>query len=113
MLLKISTGNRFYRELREVKYSETEVIHLLETKGLILEDQVKANILNFIRTIHLNKQPFIHSAFDTEYFGQLPMTFKKESGQVIGLVTATINDCVHQYVFNDQGYEALSDLLQD
>lgn len=95
-----------------MKYSEVEVKKLLKTKDLSIEDQVKVNILNFIRTIHLNELDFIESSFGAEFFGELPMTFQKNPGQVMGLITATVNGEVHKYVFNDQGYEALEDLLE-
>ena len=95
-----------------MKYSEIEVKKLLKVGNLSLEDQVKVNILNFIRTIYLNEQDFIDSAYGTEFFGDLPMTFKKRSGQVMGLITATVNGDVQKYIFNDQGYEELEDLLE-
>ena len=95
-----------------MKYSEIEVKKLLKVGNLSLEDQVKVNILNFIRTIYLNEQDFIDSAYGTEFFGDLPMTFKKRSGQVMGLITATVNGDVRKYIFNDQGYEGLEDLLE-
>lgn len=85
---------------------------LLKVGNLSLEDQVKVNILNFIRTIYLNEQDFIDSAYGTEFFGDLPMTFKKRSGQVMGLITATVNGDVRKYIFNDQGYEELENLLE-
>jgi hypothetical protein len=40
------------------------------------------------------------------------MTFKKEPGQVMGLITATINGEVQKYVFNDKGYEPLEDQIK-
>ena len=85
---------------------------MLKTGDLNLEDQIKFNILNFIRTIHLNDLDFIESSFGSEFFGELPMTFKKNTGQVMGLITATINGEVQKYVFNDKGYEPLEDLLK-
>lgn len=95
-----------------MKYSEVEVKRLLKSKNLSLEDQVKVNILNFIRTIHLNEQDFIESSYGSKFFGELPMTFQKKSGQVIGIITATVNGEVRKYVFNDKGYEELGDLLK-
>ena len=77
-----------------------------------LEEQIKFNILNFIRTIYLNELDFIGSSFGSEFFGELPMTFKKNTGQVMGLITATINGEVQKYVFNDKGYEPLENLLK-
>ena len=94
-----------------LKYSEIEVKKMLKAGDLSLEEQIKFNILNFIRTIHLNRQNFIESSFGSEFFGELPMTFKKNPGQVMGLITATINGEVRKYVFNDKGYEALEELL--
>ena len=94
-----------------MKYSEIAVKKMLKAGDLSLEEQIKFNILNFIRTIHLNELDFIESSFGSEFFGELPMTFKKNPGQVFGLITATINGEVRKYVFNDKGYEPLEDLL--
>ena len=94
-----------------MKYSEIEVKRMLKAGDLSLEDQIKFNILNFIRTIHLNEQDFIKSSYGTEFYGELPMTFRKNPGQVMGLITATINGEVRKYVFNDKGYEPLEDLM--
>jgi len=94
-----------------MKYLETEVLKMCEVVDLCLEDQIQVNILNFIRTIHLNKLNFIDASFNSQYDGQLPMTFKKDSGQVMGLVTAKIDEKAYKYIFNDQGYETLDDLL--
>lgn len=98
-------------EVVQVKYSETRVLKMCEGVDLRLEEQIELNILNFIRTIYLNKLNFIDASFNSQYDGQLPMTFKKDSGQVMGLVTAKIDEKVHKYIFNDQGYELLDDLL--
>jgi len=94
-----------------MKYSEIEVKRMLKARDLNLEEQIVFNILNFIRTIHLNRQNFIESSFGSEFYGELPMTFRKNSGQVMGLITATIDGEVQKYVFNDKGYEPLEDLL--
>lgn len=40
------------------------------------------------------------------------MTFRKNIGQIMGLITATINGEVRKYVFNEKGYEQLEDLLK-
>ena len=42
-----------------MKYSEIEVKKMLKAGDLSLEEQIKFNILNFIRTIHLNELDFI------------------------------------------------------
>lgn len=72
---------------------------------------MKANILNFIRTIHLNEQNFIESSFGSKFFGETPMTIQKHAGQVVGLITATVDGKLRKYIFNDQGYEELEDVL--
>jgi hypothetical protein len=95
-----------------LKYSELAVKKMLKAGDLSLEEQIKFNILNFIRTIHLNELDFIESSFGSEFFGELPMTFKKNPGQVMGLITATIDGEVRKYVFNDKGYEELDDILE-
>lgn len=94
-----------------MRYSEIEIMKLLKSGELSLEDEIKFNILNFIRTIYLNEQDFIESSFGSAFFGELPMTFKKREGQVMGMITATVNGKVQKYVFNKQGYELLEDLL--
>lgn len=83
----------------------------MKAEELSCEDQIKVNILNFIRTIHLNNQDFIESSFGSKFFGKLQMTFQKNEGQVMGLITTTVNGEVRKYVFNDQGYEPLEELL--
>ena len=95
-----------------LKYSDIEVKKMLKAGDLSLEEQIKFNILNLIRTINLNELDFIESSFGSEFFGELPMTFRKKPGQVFGLITATINGEVRKYVFNDKGYEPLEDLLK-
>ncbi|WP_407267954.1 hypothetical protein [Radiobacillus sp. PE A8.2] len=94
-----------------MKYFEAAVMKMLTAGELSLEDQIKFNILNFIRTIHLNNQNFIESQFESEFFEELPMTFQKNEGQVMGLITATIDGEVRKYVFNDLGNEPLEYLL--
>jgi len=95
-----------------LKYSELAVKKMLKADDLSLEEQIKFNILNFIRIIHINNQDFIEASFGSEFFGELPMTFKKNPGQVMGLITATIDGEVRKYVFNDKGYEELDDILE-
>ena len=94
-----------------MRYSELEVKRLLKMSELSLEDKVKVNILNFIRTIYLNQQDFIASSFDSQFFGDLPMTFRKKEGQVMGVVIATVNGQKQMYLFTEDGYERLEDVL--
>ncbi len=95
-----------------MQYSELELKNMLKDGSLSIEEQVKFNILNFIRTIHLNEQDFIQESYYTEFYGELPMKFSKRAGQVMGLVTVKVGDEEREYVFNDCGYELLDDLLQ-
>ena len=107
-----NTFTKNFERMSKLKYSEIEIKKLLKTKDLSIDDKIKANILNFIRTIHLNGDNFIESIYGSEFFGELPMTFKKKPGQVMGLITATISGEVRKYVFNDKGYEQLDDILE-
>ena len=76
------------------------------------EEEINFNILNFISTIHLNGDDFIETDYDSKFFGDLPMTFSKKSGQVVGIITAEVTGKKIKYVFNDQGYENLDELLR-
>ncbi|GAE95288.1 hypothetical protein JCM21714_4508 [Gracilibacillus boraciitolerans JCM 21714] len=82
-----------------MKYSELELKKLSKLKHLEREKQIINNILNFIRMIHLNGDDFIASSYDSEFFGELPMTFRKKSGQLMGLITANVDGEVKKYVF--------------
>ncbi len=95
-----------------MEYSELELKRMSKVGELSIEDQIKFNILNFIRTIHLNKQDFVQESFGTEFYGELPMTFRKKAEQVMGLITVKTGDDERTYVFNDRGYELLDDLLR-
>ncbi len=95
-----------------MKYSELELKRMSKDGDLSIEDKIKFNIFNFIRTIHLNKQDFIQEFYGSEFYGELPMTFRKKPGQVMGLITVKTGDDERTYVFNDRGYELLDDLLE-
>ncbi len=81
-------------------------------KNMTPEEEISFNILNFISTIHLNGDDFIESVYDSKFFGDLPMSFSKKSGQVVGIITAEVKGKIRRYVFNDQGYENLDELLR-
>lgn len=40
---------------------------MIKAGYLSIEDQVKFNIFNFIRTVHLNKLDFIQESYGTEF----------------------------------------------
>jgi hypothetical protein len=58
-----------------MKYSELKLKRMNKAVMNSTEDKIKYNILNFIHTIHLNELNFIQESFDTEFFGELVMTF--------------------------------------
>ncbi len=95
-----------------MKYVELELRKMSKAGDLSIEDQIKFNILNFIRTIHLNKQDFIQESYCTDFYGELPMAFRKKAGQVVGLITVKAEGDEQTYVFNDRGYELLDELLE-
>ena len=97
-----------------MKYSTPEINKLWKIEDKNTEEIIKLNILNFIRTIHSNKHDFIDESYDAEFFGDLGMSFKKKSGQVMGLITVNIKseDRKLIYIFNEKGYELLDDLLE-
>ena len=81
-------------------------------KNMTPEEEISFNILNFISAIHLNGDDFIESGYDSKYFGDLPMTFFKKPGQVVGIITAEVKGKIKRYLYNDQGYENLDELLR-
>ena len=95
-----------------MKFSMLELNKLRKTVDKNIEDQINFNILNFIHTIHLNADDFIEMFYNSKFFGDLEMTFKKKPGQVMGLITVTYDGGIRKYVFNDEGYELLEDLLK-
>ena len=96
-----------------MRYSVSEFKKMLDTELKTTDDMIKFDILNFIRVIHLNKQNFIESSFNTNYYGDRRMTFLKKEGQVIGIIHVHIVSKGREmtYIFNDKGYELLEDLL--
>ncbi len=97
-----------------MRYSTTVINKLWKIEDKSLEETIQLDILNFIRTIHSNGHDFIDEFYDAEYFGDIGMTFKKKSGQVMGIITVNIKseDKKLTYIFNDKGYELLDDLLE-
>jgi hypothetical protein len=86
-----------------MKFSMSELNKLRKTADKNIEDQINFNILNFIHTIHLNADDFIEMSYNSKFFGDLEMIFKKKSGQVMGLIIATFDGEIRKYVFNDKG----------
>jgi hypothetical protein len=75
-----------------MRFSEIEFKHLRNSSYAdeSIENEIEFNLLNFIRCIHLNKQDFYSESFETQYFGDLEMIFKKHSGSLIGYCRAII-----------------------
>ena len=97
-----------------MKYSTSEINKLWKIEDKTLDETIRLDILNFIRTIHSNKHDFIDESYDSEFFGDIGMRFKKKSGQVMGLISVNIKseDRKLIYIFNEKGYELLDDLLE-
>ncbi len=99
-----------------MKYNEFEFKKLMR-KGindLSVDEQISLKILNFIRTLHL-KQDFYSALFNTQYFGDIEMMFKKKANCLIGHCRVYIKDSdrVIDYLFTENGYEGLSGLMED
>lgn len=111
-------NNRIKDALGDVamKYNELELKKMMK-KGfdnLSLDELISIDILNFIRTIHLNKQDFYSARFDTQYFGDREMTFQKEENCLIGHCRVSLKDKarVIDFLFTENGYEMLSELCK-
>ncbi len=96
-----------------MNYSKLELKRISKLENKDIEDHIKFNIINFIHTIHLNKQDFVGSTFNSEFFGDLGMTFQKNPGQIMGLIRVKVNGEGKErlYIFTKDGYELLDDLL--
>lgn len=100
-----------------MKFNEIELKKLTK-KGidaLSVDEKISINILSFIRTIHLNKQDFYSAVFDTQYFGDIEMSFRKDPNCLIGhcrVVDKSENTTI-DYLFTENGFELLSDVVND
>ena len=93
-----------------MKYSELELKRMIKAKYFSIEDKIRFNILNIIPTIHLINRTVFKNPL-VRIYGELPMTFRKKVGHVMGFITAKPGDDERPYVFNDRGYELLDVLL--
>ncbi len=98
-----------------MRYSELELKRLFN-KGhgsLTREEEIAANILNFIHAIHLNGQNFYSEAFDSQYYGELEMDFQKPRNCLIGHchVETENEEQVQDYLFTENGFELLQDVM--
>jgi hypothetical protein len=84
------------------------------TQNINTEEEIGLNILNFIRCVYLNNQDFFRESFDSKYFGDLEMTFKKDSESLIGHCRAFIKNeyKIIDYLFTENGYELLNEFVK-
>ena len=98
-----------------MRYSELELKRLFNKghENLTIEEEIAANILNFISCIHLNKQDFYNESFDSQYYGELEMSFTKKSKCLIGSCRVYIKkqDKIIFYLFTENGFEELKDVV--
>jgi|GEM_PF-770704 len=103
-----------------MKFNELELKKIIKNysknqiKKLSIEEEININILNFIHTIHLNKQDFYASEFGSKYFGDLEMSFNKKADCLIGHCRVQIkqDSRIIDYLFTENGYELLSDIMK-
>ncbi len=98
-----------------MRYSEIELKRLLNKghENLTTEEEIAANILNFISCIHLNKQDFYSESFSSQYYGELEMDFQKKANCLIGSCRVHIKkqDKILFYLFTENGFEELRDVV--
>ena len=98
-------------------YDELELTRMVkrDLKDIDVQDEIKFNILNFIHCIHLNKQDFYRNSFKSQFFGELEMTFKEISNSLIGNCRVFIKaeNKEINYLYTENGYELLDDVLED
>jgi len=100
-----------------MRFSEVELRKRVK-KGLhnlTPKEEIDFNILNFIHCIHLNKQDFYSERFDSKFYGEIEMTFKKSHGSLIGHCRVKIakENRVTDYLFTENGYELLRDVVRE
>jgi len=97
-------------------FSELELKRMVDKgfENISVEDEIKFNILNFIHCIHLNKQDFYSSCFDSHMFGDVEMIFKKEANSLIGHCRVNIKkeNKVIDYLFTENDFELLQDVVR-
>jgi hypothetical protein len=92
-------------------YTELELKRLLKKgyKNMTVEEEITFNILNFIHCIHLNGQDFYRAVFDSIFFGDLEMIFKKDPNCLVGYSRAIDKkgNKTYEYLFTENGFEML------
>jgi hypothetical protein len=100
-----------------MRFSEIESKKMVDKgfKNVSLEEEIAFNILNFIHCIHLNQQDFYSESYNSQYFGDLEMTFKKSGCCLIGHCQAIVKkeNRVIDYLFTENGFELLQDVVKN
>lgn len=108
---------RLLQRMIKMLFDEAELKKMIANgfENITVENEIKFNILNFIQCIHLNKQNFYESSFDSKLFGDLEMTFKKDENCLIGYCRAVIKkeNTIVEYLFTDVGYEEMTQVIKD
>jgi len=99
-----------------MRYNEFALKKLMkkEFDDLSLDERIAVDILNFIHIVYLNKQDFYSARFDTQYFGDVGMTFTKQANCLIGFcrVSLKAEDKVIDYLFTEHGFELLNEIVR-
>lgn len=84
-----------------------------KSQAITTEKETELNILVFINTIHLNKQDFYASYFDSHLYGDVELSFKKEKDCLFGycLTTFKNNGRIIEYIFSEHGFEKLDSVV--
>jgi hypothetical protein len=97
-------------------FSELQLKRMIDKgyENFTIEDEISFNILNFIKYIHLNQQDFYAESFNSQYFGDVEMTFKKDANSLIGHCRVVVkkDNRTIDYLFMENGFEELGDILQ-
>ena len=95
-----------------MKFSELELQRLMNKgpENLTIEEKITFNILNFVRCNHLTGDDFYSLSYNTQYYGDIEMSFKKNAGSIIGYCKTIIKSegKVLEYLFTENGFELLS-----
>lgn len=104
---------------KSMRYSETEfrkqMKEFQKTNQHSPEWEAELNILGFINTIHNNRQDFYRSSFDSHFYGDIELWFKKDIDRLFGYcrVLFTTENLVKEYIFTDQGFEPMDRVVFD
>jgi len=103
-----------YSTMRYTEDAMNRMVKRSKRGPISLEDEIHFNLLNFIRVIHLNQQDFYSAAYNTQYYGDLEMEFMKEPNCLVGYCRATDNSngLIYEYLFTENGFEPLENVLE-